>query len=123
MMPFASFFVFSSLFDGDTVLDRGPRCQITLPRSQFQHKQSLSLRLNLCTSDDDMSPFSERVEVRVERVDHRLGAPHDLRVICTAIEVRLKWEGPEGDKKSRSFQVYCDDELLESTRGLGYVQI
>ncbi|XP_053086625.1 uncharacterized protein LOC113531615 [Pangasianodon hypophthalmus] len=109
-----------SLFDGDTMLYRGPRCQITLPHSHFQHKLSLSLRLSLSTSDGDVSPFSERVEIRVEGVEIRPGPPQDLRVIsCTATEVRLKWAGPEGNVKPRSFQVYCDDVLLETTRELG----
>ncbi|KAF4072934.1 hypothetical protein AMELA_G00253230 [Ameiurus melas] len=109
-----------NLFDGDTPMYRGPRCQITLPHSHFQHKLSLSLRLNLCTSDGDTSPFSEHVEVRVEGVELRPRPPKDLRFIsCTATEVRLKWAGPEGDIKPLSFQVYCDDVLLETTRELG----
>lgn len=123
MMPFPYFFVFASLFDGDTLIYRGPRCEITLPHSHFQHKPPLSLRLNLSTSDGDTSPFSEHVEIRVEGVELRPRPPKDLRFIsCTATEVRLKWAGPEGDVKPLSFQVYCDDVLLETTRELGYVQ-
>ncbi|XP_058239892.1 uncharacterized protein LOC131348736 isoform X2 [Hemibagrus wyckioides] len=110
-----------SLFDGDTLLYRGPRCQITLPHSHFQHKhsKSLSLRLNLSTSDGDTSPFSELVEIRVKGVELRPGPPQDLCVIsCTATEVRLKWAEPEGVIKPGSFQVYCDNVLLETTTEL-----
>ncbi|XP_046694436.1 uncharacterized protein LOC124378736 isoform X2 [Silurus meridionalis] len=108
------------LFDGDTMLYRGPWCQITIPYSHIQHKQPLSLRLNLSTLDGDMSPFSEPVEIRVEGLGLKPGPPQDLCVTsCTATEVRLKWAGPDGDVKPRSFQVYCDDMLLETTRELG----
>lgn len=116
-------FVVSSLFDGDTMLYCGPRCQITLPSSHFQHKHSLSLQIHFSTSDGDTSPFGEPVEISVKGVELRLEPPQDLRVIsCTATEVRLKWAGPEKDVKPRSFQVYCDSVLLETTTELGYME-
>lgn len=105
------------------MLYRGPQCQITLPHSHFQHKQSksLSLRLNLSTSDGDTSPFSESVEISLKR-ELKPGPPQELCVIsCTATEVRLKWAEPEGEVKSGLFQVYCDNVLLETTTELEYV--
>ncbi|XP_066516356.1 uncharacterized protein [Hoplias malabaricus] len=109
-----------SLFDGDTVLYCGSQCQFTLPHSHVQSKRLLSLRLKLFTSDGDTSAFSDPVQVTVERMESRPGMPQELRVInCTATQVRLTWVEPKGTAKPRSFQVYCDDLLVETTTELG----
>ncbi|KAL7838242.1 hypothetical protein AOLI_G00266460 [Acnodon oligacanthus] len=108
------------LFDGDTVLYRGSQCRVTLPQSHLQSKQSLSLQLNLSTSDGDTSPFSDPVEMTVERTGIRPGTPQELHIIdCTATQVRLRWAEPNGKVKPKSFQVYCDDVLVETTTELG----
>ncbi|XP_022523488.2 uncharacterized protein LOC107197743 isoform X1 [Astyanax mexicanus] len=109
-----------SLFDGDTVLYCGLQCQVTLPYSHLRYKQCLSLRLNLSTSDGDVSPFSDLVEMTVERPNLRPGTPEALRVIgCTDTQVHLSWMEPNGEIKPKSFQVYCDDVLVETATELG----
>ncbi|KAI4873546.1 hypothetical protein NFI96_027187, partial [Prochilodus magdalenae] len=109
-----------SLFDGNTVLYRGSQCQVTVPQSHLQSNQFLSLRLNLSTSDGDTSPFSDPVEIRLARAGDRPGAPQELRVLgCTATQVRLRWAEPKGEVKPKSFQVFCDDVLVETTTELG----
>ncbi|XP_036436094.1 uncharacterized protein LOC118814548 [Colossoma macropomum] len=120
MEPESGLEVTYSLFDGDTVLYRGSQCQVTLPQSHLQIKQSLSLHLNLSTSDGDTSPFSDPVEMTLETTGIRPGTPQELRVIgCTATQVRLRWVEPNGEVKPKSFQVYCDDVLVETTTELG----
>ncbi|XP_072549188.1 uncharacterized protein [Salminus brasiliensis] len=109
-----------NLFDGDTVLHHGLQCQVTLPYSHLQYKQSLSLRLSLSTSDGDVSAFSDPVEMTVEKSNLRPGTPQALCVIgCTATQVHLTWVEPNGEVKPESFRVYCDDVLVDTTSELG----
>lgn len=98
------------------MLYQGSWCQVTLPASHLQSNRPLSLRLNLSTSDGDASPFSDPVEV----TGVRPGMPQELRVIgSSATQVRLCWAEPEGEVKPKSFLVYCDDALVETTTELG----
>ncbi|XP_056600847.1 uncharacterized protein LOC130418780 isoform X2 [Triplophysa dalaica] len=110
-----------SLFDRDLMLYHGHLCQVTLPVSTNRSVESHSLRLNLSTSDGDVSPFSDPV-VTLEPLDTTIKCPQELCVIgCTATHVHLRWVEPEGGVKPKSYQIFCNDTLVKTTTLLGAV--
>ncbi|KAI7813022.1 hypothetical protein IRJ41_013808 [Triplophysa rosa] len=113
--------VIYSLFDSDLMLYHGHLCQVTLPVSTNRSVDSLSLRLNLSTSDGDVSPFSDPV-VTLETLDTTIKCPQELCVIgCTATHAHLRWVEPEGGVKPKSYQIYCNGTMVKTTTLLGAV--
>lgn len=105
------------------MLYHGHLCQVTLPVSTNRSVDSHSLRLNLSTSDGDVSPFSDPV-VTLEPLDTTIKCPQELCVIgCTATHVHLRWVEPEGGVKPKSYQIYCNDTLVKTTTLLGWVRM
>lgn len=106
------------------MLYSGRLCQVTFPVSTKPSMDSLSLRLNLSTSDGDVSPFSDPVVITLELLDTTLKCPQKLCVIgCTATHARLRWVEPEGGVKPRSYQIYCNDTMVKTTTLLGWVRM